>query len=58
VLEVFDCLWAARLKLKLSKCALLQQVVRCLAHVGSRDGMATDPERDWIVPRDLYEWDR
>jgi len=42
--EVFDHLRAAGLKLKPSKCALLQPEVTYLGHVVGRDGVATDPE--------------
>jgi len=53
---VFDYLWTARLKLKSSKCALLQY----LGHVIGRDGVTTDLEKvqaveEWTVPRDLCE---
>jgi len=58
--EVFDRLQAAGLKLKPSKCALLQQAVKYLGHVVGRDGVTTDPEkvravRDWAIPVDLLE---
>jgi len=58
--EVFDHLRAAGLKLKRSKCALLQPEVTYLGHVVGRDGFATDPEKvqavkEWAVPRDLPE---
>jgi len=58
--EVFDRLRAAGLKLKPSKCALLQREVKYLGHVVGRDKVATDPEkvravRDWAVPVDLPE---
>jgi len=58
--EVFDRLRAAGLKLKPSKCMLLQQEVKYLSHVVGRDGVATNPEkvravRDWAVPVDLLE---
>jgi len=58
--DVFDRLRAAGLKLKPSKCALLQPEVTYLGHVVGRDGVATDPEKvqavkEWIVPRDLTE---
>jgi len=58
--EVFDRLRAAGLKLKPSKCALLQQEVQYLGHVVGQDGVATDPKkvqavRDWAVPLDLPE---
>jgi len=58
--EVFDCLRAAGLKLKPSKCALLQPEVTYLGHVVGCDGVATDPEKvqavkEWTVLRDLSE---
>jgi len=58
--EVYDRSWAAVLKLKPSKCALLQPEVTYLGHVFGRDGVATDPEKvqavkEWAVPRDLPE---
>jgi len=58
--EVFDGLRAAGLKLKPSKCALLQPEVLYLGHVVGRNGVATDPEKvqtvkEWAVPRDLPE---
>jgi len=58
--EVFDRLRAVGLKLKSSKCALLQRKVKYLSHVVGRDGVATDPEkvrvvRDFAVPVDLPE---
>jgi len=51
---VFDKLQAAGLKLKPSKCTLLQQEVKYLGHVVGQTGVATDPEkvravRDWAV---------
>jgi len=57
--EVLDQLQAAGLKLKPSKCALLQEV-KNLGHVVGRDGAATDYEkvqamRDQAVPLDLPE---
>jgi len=58
--EVFDRLRAVVLKLKPSKCVLLQHEVKYLGHVVGRDGVATDPEkvravRAWAVPVDLPE---
>ena len=46
----------ANLKLKPSKCELLQERVRYLGHVVSREGVSTDPEKvkaikEWQVPR-------
>jgi len=48
----------AGLKLKPSKCALLQPEVKYLRHVVSRNGVTTDPEKvraieDWVTPQDL-----
>jgi len=56
--EVLERLRGAGLKLKPSKCALLQSEVKYLGHVVSRNGVATDPEkvravRDWATPQDL-----
>jgi len=58
--EVFDRLRATSLKLKFSKCALLQHKVKYLGHVVGRDGATTNPNkvravRDWAVPVDLPE---
>jgi len=58
--EVFDRFRSAGLKLKPSKCALLQCEVKYLGHVVGQDGVATDPEkvrtvRDWAVSVDLLE---
>jgi len=58
--EVFDRLRAAGLKLKPSRCALLQREIKYLGYVVGRDGVATNPEkvravRDWAVPVDLPE---
>jgi len=58
--EVFDCLRAAGLKLKPSKCALLQPEVTYLGHVVGQEGVSTDPEtvqavKEWAVPRKLPE---
>jgi len=43
--EDFDHLWAAGLKLKLSKCALLQPEFMYLSHVVSHEEVATTPEK-------------
>jgi len=56
--EVFERLIGAGLKLKPSKCALLQPEVKYLGHVVSRNDVATDPEKvraieDWVTPQDL-----
>jgi len=58
--DIFDRLRAAGLKLKPSKCVLLQQEVKYLGHVVGRDEVAIDPEKvraakDWAVPVDLPE---
>jgi len=56
--EVFERLRGAGLKLKPSKCALLQPEVKYLGHVVGRNGVATDPEKvraieDRVTPQDL-----
>jgi len=56
--KVFERLRGAGLKLKPSKCALLQPEVKYLGHVVGRNGVATDPEKiraieDWVTPQDL-----
>jgi len=56
--EVFKRLRGAGLKLKPSKCALLQLEVKYLRHVVGRNGVATDPEKvraieDWVTTQDL-----
>ena len=58
--EVFDRLRQAGLKLKPTKCELLQTEVRYLGHVVSQHGVATDPEKidavaRWPVPTGLKE---
>jgi len=58
--EVFDRLRAAGLKLKSSKCALLQHEVKYLGHVVGRNGVTINPEkvravRSWAVLVDLSE---
>ena len=50
--ELFDCLRKANLKLKPSKCNLLQTEVEFLGHVVSQNGIRTDPKKiesikDW-----------
>ena len=52
---VFQRLRAAQLKLKPSKCSLLQTEVKYLGHVVSQHGVSTDPDktaaiREWKVP--------
>ena len=54
--EVFDRIRKAGLKLKPSKCALLQEKVFYLGHEVSRNGVATDPAKvdqvaHWLVPQ-------
>jgi len=56
--EVFERLRGASLKLKPSKCTLLQPEVKYLGHIVSRNGVATDPKKvravkDWVTPQDL-----
>jgi len=56
--EVFERLRGSGLKLKPSKCALLQPEVKYLGHVIGRNGVATDPEKlqaieDWVTPQEL-----
>jgi hypothetical protein len=58
--EVFDRLRAAGLKLKPTKCELLQPKVRYLGHVVSKDGVATDPLKiesvsKWPTPTNVAE---
>ncbi len=53
--EVFQCLRKAGLKLKPSKCYLMQKSVRYLGHVVSANGVETDPDevecvRRWPTP--------
>ncbi len=43
--KVFDCLRQHGLKLKPSKCFLLQREVKYLGHVVSSDGISTDPDK-------------
>ena len=43
--DVFDRLQDASLKLKPSKCELLQDEVHYLGHVVSSDGIDTDPDK-------------
>jgi hypothetical protein len=57
---LFDRLRSANLKLKPSKCRLLQEEVTFLGHVVSAAGVATDPEKtraveEWDVPRNVHE---
>ena len=57
---VFSKLQKARLKLKPSKCKILQKRVAFLGHVVSDEGLATDPEKiaaviDWPRPENQTE---
>ena len=57
---VFKRLLGANLKLKPSKCFLMQTKVTFLGHIVSSDGIATDPEKiklvsDWPVPTTLKQ---
>ena len=58
--EVFERLQHAGLKMKPSKCYLLQKRVRYLGHVLSENGVETDPEKiscikNWPVPTNVEE---
>ena len=58
--EVFERLRNAGLKLKPSKCVLLQKRVHKLGHIVSEEGVATDPEKvqavaDWPTPTEIPE---
>ena len=58
--QVFERLYAAGLKLKPSKCNVLQRQVTFLGHVMSADGIATDPQKiqavaEWPVPTSIRE---
>ena len=53
--RVFICLRQANLRLKPSKCTLIQRDVKFLGHVVSEDGIHTDPDKitdvkNWITP--------
>jgi len=57
---VFDRLMAADLRLKPSKCALIQRRVKFLGSIVSGDGIEPDPEKvqavtDWPRPQNLTE---
>jgi predicted aspartyl protease/transposase InsO family protein len=57
---VLDRVSRCGMKLKTSKCALMQKSVHFLGHVISGDGVATDPEKvrlveQWPVPANLGE---
>jgi len=47
--EVFERLQGAGLKLKPSKCALLQPEVKYLGYVVGLNGVATDPDKVWAI---------
>jgi len=56
--EVFERLRGAGLKLKPSKCVLLQPEVKYLGHAVGRNSVAMDPDKvravaDWVTPQDL-----
>ena len=58
--QMFCRLKAANLKLKPSKCSLLQTSVSCLGYVVSDDGISTDPQKieavqSWPNPRKLRD---
>jgi hypothetical protein len=58
--EVFKRLINAGLKLKPSKCRLLQVKVEFLGHVVSAEGIATDPAKTdiiakWPVPKNVHD---
>ena len=58
--EVFRRLRKANLKLKPTKCSILQTEVKYLGHIVSSAGVATDPDKiaavvEWPVPRNLHE---
>jgi len=58
--QVLERLQLANLKLKPSKCSLLQTRVVFLGHIVSGSGIATDPEKirliaNWPVPQNLCE---
>ena len=58
--QVFDRLQAAGLKLKPSKCSILQTRVSFLGHVITADGISTDPKKvqavkEWPTPNCVKE---
>ena len=58
--RVFSRLRQHGLKLKPSKCNILQKEVKYLGHIVSEEGVATDPEkteavRDWPIPKTKKE---
>ena len=55
--QVFQCLRAANLRIKPSKCQLFRKSVRYLGHIVSAKGIEADPEKvaavmQWPVPKD------
>ena len=60
LVQVFERLRKAGLKLKPSKCSLFQTSVKFLGHVVSKEGVACDPDkidcvRDWETPKCVTE---
>jgi len=60
ITQVFDRIRQAGLKLKASKCSLLQQRVAFLGHVVSSNGLEVQEEkvstvRSWPVPTNLHD---
>ena len=58
--QVFERLQIAGLKLKPSKCSVLQREVAFLGHVMTEEGIKTDPEKiravvEWPVPTCVRE---
>ena len=58
--RVFERLYDAGLKLKPSKCQFLQEKVKYLGHVVSKEGIQTDPDKvaalkDWPIPRSIKD---
>ncbi len=58
--DVFSRLRGAGLKMKPSKCHLLQRSVKYLGHIVSEKGIQTDPEKtrcvaEWTTPTDLKQ---
>lgn len=58
--EIFDRLKQAGLKIKPSKCLLLQKSIKYLGHVVSEHGIKTDPDKtrciaDWPTPSCLQD---
>jgi len=60
IIQVFDRIRQAGLKLKANKCSLLQQTVAFLGHVVSSNGLEVQEEkvstvRSWPVPTNLHD---